>query len=143
MAFPKTKIVCTIGPASNTLEQVCQLIESGMSVARLNFSHGNHEDHGAMIDIIRKASEQTKRPVAILQDLCGPKIRVGEIPGDGLMLAAGNELVLATDGRPAQGNRVSVSLGDLPNQVKAGDRILLADGFMELTVRVRVSPIPR
>ncbi|MGD9006881.1 MAG: pyruvate kinase [Desulfobacteraceae bacterium] len=138
MAFPKTKIVCTIGPASNTLEQVCRLIESGMSVARLNFSHGSHDDHGAMIDIIRKASEQAKRPVAILQDLCGPKIRVGEIPGEGLMLAAGNELVLATDGRPAQGNRVSVSLGDLPNQVKAGDRILLADGFMELTVE-RVS----
>lgn len=138
MTLPKTKIVCTIGPASNTFEQVCLLIENGMSVARLNFSHGSHDDHAAMIRIVREASQKTRRPVAILQDLCGPKIRVGEIPGDGLMLEAGQELILTTDGRPARDNRISVSLGDMPNQVKAGDRILLADGFMELTVE-RVS----
>lgn len=138
MTLPKTKIVCTIGPASNTFEQVCLLIENGMSVARLNFSHGSHDDHAAMIRIVREASQKTGRPVAILQDLCGPKIRVGEIPGDGLMLETGRELILTTDGRPAKDNRVSVSFGDMPNQVKAGDRILLADGFMELTVE-RVS----
>jgi pyruvate kinase len=142
MALAKTKIVCTIGPASNTLEQVRLLIEHGMSVARLNFSHGTHDEHAAMIDTIREASRQTKRPVAILQDLCGPKIRVGKIPGEGLMLAAGDELVLTTDGEPAQGNRISVSLGDLPSQVKAGDRILLADGFMEIMVeRVRAEDV--
>jgi pyruvate kinase len=138
MTLPKTKIVCTIGPASNTFEQVCLLIENGMSVARLNFSHGSHDDHAAMIRVVREASEKTGRPVAILQDLCGPKIRVGEIPGEGLMLKTGRELILTTDGRPARDNRISVSLGDMPNQVKAGDRILLADGFMELTVE-RVS----
>jgi pyruvate kinase len=91
-----------------------------------------------MIRVVREASEKTGRPVAILQDLCGPKIRVGEIPGEGLMLKTGRELILTTDGRPARDNRISVSLGDMPNQVKAGDRILLADGFMELTVE-RVS----
>ncbi len=138
MALPKTKIVCTIGPSSNTPEQICGLIENGMSIARLNFSHGSHDEHAAMIAAIREASRKTERPVAILQDLCGPKIRVGEIPGDGLMLIAGQELVLTTDVKPAQGNRVSVSLGDLPNQVRSGDRILLADGFMEILVE-RVS----
>jgi pyruvate kinase len=134
MVLPKTKIVCTIGPASNTFEKVCRMIENGMSVARLNFSHGNHNDHAAMIKVIRDASEQTGRPVAILQDLCGPKIRVGEIPGDGILLTAGEELILTTDGRSARENRIPVSMGDMPNQVKAGDRILLADGFMELLV---------
>ena len=138
MALPKTKIVCTIGPSTNTPEQICGLIENGMSIARLNFSHGSHDEHAAMITAIREASRKTERPVAILQDLCGPKIRVGEIPGDGLMLIAGQELVLTTDVKPAQGNRVSVSLGDLPNQVRSGDRILLADGFMEILVE-RVS----
>jgi pyruvate kinase len=134
MALPKTKIVCTIGPASNTYEKVCRMIEEGMSVARLNFSHGSHNDHAAMIKVIRSASKQKGRPVAILQDLCGPKIRVGEIPGDGILLTVGEQLILTTDGLPAQENRIPVSMGDMPNQVKAGDRILLADGFMELLV---------
>ncbi len=129
----KTKIVCTIGPSSDTEELLDALIEAGMSVARLNFSHGSHETHALMIQRIRAASKRAGRPVAILQDLCGPKIRVGEIDA-GILLSAGDELVLTTNKGPTEGNRVPVSYAGLPSQVKPGDRILLADGMMDLTV---------
>ncbi len=105
-----------------------------MSVARLNFSHGSHQEHGAIIEKIRKASAEIARPVAILQDLCGPKIRVGDIPGEGIQLSVGQELILTNDQRPAQGNRIPVSYGGLPSQVKPGDRILLADGMMDMVI---------
>jgi pyruvate kinase len=132
--LPRTKIVCTIGPASNSPELLEALIETGMSVARLNFSHGTHSEHGAMIRDIRAAAERQGRAVAILQDLCGPKIRVGKIPGDGLVLASGETMILTTGLKVAEGNRVPVSYQAMPAQVKAGDRILLADGMMELVV---------
>lgn len=134
MTLPKTKIVCTIGPASNSPEVMTALVESGMSVARLNFSHGTHSEHARMIRLIRETSRQLNRPIAILQDLCGPKIRVGEIPGPGMVLSSGQTLILTSEQAPAHDNRVPVSYGDLPSQVKAGDRILLADGMMELVV---------
>ena len=85
--MPKTKIVCTIGPASESAGMIRRLITTGMNVARLNFSHGTHEEHKEKIDTIRSISDEIGRPVAILQDLCGPKIRVGEIPGSGIRLA--------------------------------------------------------
>jgi pyruvate kinase len=134
MNLPKTKIVCTIGPASSSPEVMAALIENGMSVARLNFSHGTHQDHGRMIRLIRETSKKLGRPVAVLQDLCGPKIRVGEIPGPGIQLASGQTLILTNMQEAALENRVPVSYGDLPSQVKVGDRILLADGLMELSV---------
>lgn len=133
--LPKTKIVCTIGPSSGSPEVIGALIKNGMSVARLNFSHGSHKEHGRLIRDIRAASQAEGRPVAILQDLCGPKIRVGEIPGEGIQLSAGEQLVLTGQKEPAGDNHVPVSFGDLPSQVKVGDRILLADGFMELVVQ--------
>lgn len=134
MTLAKTKIVCTIGPASNTRELIAALIEKGMSVARLNFSHGTHREHGRMIRSIRAASAELGRPVAILQDLCGPKIRVGDLSGEGLQLFPGQEVILTTLPDSGGENRVPVSYSDMPAQVKAGDRILLADGLMELTV---------
>ncbi|MCJ8500060.1 pyruvate kinase [Desulfatitalea alkaliphila] len=134
MNLPKTKIVCTVGPASDSPEVLTTMIENGMSVARLNFSHGTHKEHGRVIGLIREISERLGRPVAILQDLGGPKIRVGAIAGDGLPLQPGQQLILTNQAGEAKGNRVSVSYGDLPSQVKAGNRILLADGLMELTV---------
>jgi pyruvate kinase len=134
MMKSKTKIVCTIGPASNSPEIVKTLIAEGMNVARLNFSHGSHQDHGKMIKVIRNASEAVGRPVAILQDLCGPKIRVGELPHPGVQLKAGNRIILSTDKQPAGEGKIPVSYSGLPSQVKAGDRILLADGIMELEV---------
>ncbi len=132
--LPRTKIVCTIGPSSNSTEVIGGLITNGMSLARLNFSHGTHQDHGAMIKKIRAASAAANRPVAILQDLCGPKIRIGDIPDPGIRICVGETLVLTVDNKPALGNRVPVSYKALPSQVKPGDRILLADGLMDLTV---------
>ncbi len=134
MMIPKTKIVCTIGPTSNSPEIVKALIEEGMSVARLNFSHGSHHDHGKMIEVIRREATAAGRPVAILQDLCGPKIRVGEIPHPGIQLSNGQRIVLTTDKQSVGEGRVPVSYSGLASQVKAGDRILLADGIMDLTV---------
>lgn len=133
--LPKTKIVCTIGPASNSFQAIKAMIENGLSVARLNFSHGTHKEHGELIRMIRKAASEAGRPVAVLQDLCGPKIRVGEIPAPGIRLASGQTMILTTGTKPARGNRIPVSFSGLPSQVKVGDRILLADGLMDLTVR--------
>ncbi len=133
-AMHKTKIVCTIGPACASESVLMEMIESGMNVARLNFSHGDHPMHAEMIRMIRSASEKTGTPVAILQDLQGPKIRVGEIAGSGLHLAAGDTLILSTLSFTGADNRVSVSYPQLPGDVSAGDRILLADGLMEIEV---------
>lgn len=131
----KTKIVCTIGPACDSPEMIRSLIEKGMNVARLNFSHGTHEEHLDKIRTIRDISESMGRSIAILQDLCGPKIRVGKVNDPGISLKAGQTLILTSDDIPGEGNRVSVSYKPLPSEVKQGDIILLADGMMELVVR--------
>lgn len=132
--MPKTKIICTIGPASDTPEGIRKLIKNGMNVARLNFSHGTHAEHREKIGLIRSISGELERPVAILLDLCGPKIRVGEVPPPGIRLVSGQTFVLT--GRDIEGadEMVSVSYRDLSRDVKPGDRILLADGLMELVV---------
>ena len=132
--LPKTKIVCTIGPACETPETIRELIASGMSVARLNFSHGTHSDHKKKIHIIRKIAEDLGKPVAILQDLGGPKIRVGHIPDPGVRVEPGQNITLTTQTVEGSEQRISVSYPFLGEQVKAGDRILLADGFLELRV---------
>lgn len=132
--MPKTKIVCTIGPSSHTPETISQLIRSGMNVARLNFSHGTHADHLEKIHLIRKISDQLDQPVPILQDLCGQKIRVGEIREPGIQLNSGQVFILTSQPIEGSGNRVSVSYRNLPGEVKVNDRIMLADGLMELVV---------
>ena len=131
----KTKIVCTIGPASGSREVLRELIESGMDVARLNFSHGTYDQHREKVQIIRDLSAELHRPVAILQDLRGPKIRVGDIPDPGVRLEPGQKFILTTRKIEGSAEGVSVSYPDLARDVKAGDRILLADGLMELVVR--------
>ncbi len=130
----RTKIVCTIGPSSIEKHVIEALIGSGMSVARLNFSHGTRSDHAEAIERIRSASEAMERPVAVLQDLCGPKIRIGEIRAPGIRLEPGDELTLTTLPADGGGHRVSVSYAGLPGDVEKGDSILLADGMMELRV---------
>jgi pyruvate kinase len=130
----KTKIVCTIGPASASAQVIEAMIQNGMDVARLNFSHGSHEDHEEKIRLIRDISERLNRPVAILQDLAGPKIRVGFIPEPGVMLEPGQAFMLTTRNVEGTRDRVSISYRTLPREVKIGDRILLADGLMELQV---------
>ena len=129
-----TKIVCTIGPASESPEIIRALVEHGMNVARLNFSHGSHREHREKIQVIRGVSEELDRPVAILQDLAGPKIRVGEIPKPGIRLEVGQSFMLTTSNVTGTHERVSVSYPSLPDEVEPGDRILLSDGSIELLV---------
>ncbi len=132
--IPKTKIVCTIGPASEAPEVLRALISKGLSVARLNFSHGTRQEHAEKIRLIRKISAELNIPVAILQDLSGPKIRVGEIPDPGIRLEKGKPFILTAEQGIGQENKVSVSYKNLPSELKEDDTILLADGFMELRV---------
>ena len=133
--IPKTKIICTLGPASETREMIKSLVQSGMNVARLNFSHGTPAEHGEKIRIIREVSDELNIPVAILQDLAGPKIRVGLIPEPGIRIESGQSLILSTKKFVGTPEKVSVSYDRLPAEVKEGDKILLADGFMELVVK--------
>ncbi|MFL5627835.1 MAG: pyruvate kinase [Ktedonobacteraceae bacterium] len=131
----RTKIVCTIGPATNSEERLEQLIRAGMNVARLNFSHGTQDEHAIVIARIRAISLRLGYPIAILQDLQGPKIRVGRLQGGGpVMLAEGAQVTITT--RPVIGDSrtISTTYPDLAKDVKVGDRILLDDGLLELRV---------
>lgn len=131
----RTKIVCTIGPATNSQEQLEQLMRAGMNVARLNFSHGTQDEHAIVIERIRAISVHLGCPIAILQDLQGPKIRTGPLQGgQPVKLVDGATFTITT--RPVEGNAqlVSTTYQQLPQDVKAGDRILLDDGLMELRV---------
>ncbi|MFQ5772495.1 MAG: pyruvate kinase, partial [bacterium] len=130
----KTKIVCTIGPASDTEEMLGQLMEAGMNVARLNFSHGSQESHAQTIQRIRAVADKKGLPVAILQDLSGPKIRVGQFKEGSVQLHAGQTFVLTVAEVPGDNQRASVTYSKLPKEVKVNDRILLADGSIELVV---------
>ena len=133
------KILCTLGPASHTPEVVGALIDAGMNAARLNFSHGSHEDHARTFKTVRRESSRRNTPVAILADLQGPKLRVGKIPGDGFELAQGSKLAISTDpdGPVEQVGdlaKVTTTYAQLTSDCVAGDRILLDDGNIELTV---------
>src|SRR5215469_11263678 len=136
MALPKnkTKIVATIGPASETREMLSRLIRAGLNVARLNFSHGNFEDHAERIRRIRSAAEEVGRRVAIMADLPGPKMRIGKIEPEPIHLRPGENFSLTVDEITGNSQRVSVSFKGLPQVVKPGDRLFLNDGLVELTV---------
>ena len=130
----KTKIVCTIGPASESSQVLKSLMKAGMDVARLNFSHGTHEEHLRKIKEIRKLSDRLKRPVTILQDLSGPKIRVGKVKEGGIDLKQGEKFILTNRRILGDEKGVSVTYPSLPMEVKSGDTLLLADGAIELQV---------
>ncbi|MBI3091853.1 MAG: pyruvate kinase [Candidatus Tectomicrobia bacterium] len=129
-----TKIVCTLGPASSSEEGIGCLLDAGMEVARLNFAHGSRETHARLIERLRAAAEARGRGVAILQDLRGPKVRVGSIAGGSILLRGGDDVVLT--GREIAGTprELPVSYGDLHTAVRPGDRLLLAEGSIELRV---------
>ncbi len=130
----KTKIVCTIGPATNSQKMIEKMILSGMNVARLNFSHGIHEDHAKTIEYIKAAREKTGRPVAIMLDTKGPEVRVGKLEGGEALLTIGDEFTLTS--KEILGNReiISQSYPELASQLKEGDRVLLDDGSISLVV---------
>jgi pyruvate kinase len=130
----RAKIVCTLGPASNTPELVGALIDEGMDVARLNFSHGDYDSHHAMIKIIRREAQKRGRAVAILQDLQGPKIRVGTFTRGQTELEPGKEFTITTRDVPGDDGIVSTTYKGLPHDVAPGDSILLDDGYFKLEV---------
>ena len=134
MFMRRTKIVCTIGPASDSLVMIERLIDAGMNVARLNFAHGTHEYHGDTIRKIRSVSEKKGIPIAILQDLAGPKIRVGKFEKDSICLEVDQIFILTNEAVLGDENRAFVSYPKLTEEVKVNDRILLADGSVELYV---------
>jgi len=130
----RTKIVCTIGPASRSPEMLRALVTSGMNVARLNFSHGDYEVHGENVSRIRDAAEEVGLPVAILMDLQGPKLRVGQMEGEGVPLRQDEEVTLTSRTVIGKPGLVPVQYKQLPTLVEPGDRILLDDGLLELVV---------
>lgn len=136
MAFRHSKIVCTIGPASCSPRLIERLFRAGMDVARLNFSHGSHEDHAQTINVLRATSVHLQRPIAILADLQGPKIRTGALAGGGpVQLREGQKFVITTARVLGDSTRVSTIFKPLPREVHRGDRILLSDGLIELRVQ--------
>ncbi|WP_248253392.1 pyruvate kinase [Fictibacillus marinisediminis] len=130
----KTKIVCTIGPASESVEKLTQLIETGMNVARLNFSHGDFEEHGARIKNIREASAKLGKTVAILLDTKGPEIRTQTLEGGVAELQSGEELVISMEEVMGTSQKISVTYPGLVDDVHVGSKILLDDGLIELEV---------
>ncbi len=128
------KIVATIGPSSQDEATIRELLEAGVNVARLNFSHGTHDDHALVIERLRRISKEMGRPICILQDLQGPKIRTGELTEGKVELIAGQTLTLTSSPVSGDAQLVSVDFPDLPRSVQPGGRILLDDGNLELTV---------
>jgi len=131
----KTKIIATIGPASNNEIVLGRMIKRGMNIARLNFSHGSLEEHSKTIKLIRKLSSEFLKPVSILQDLPGPKIRIGLLPDKGIKLEHGSEFILTTENILGSTEIVSINYPGLPGDVQSNDQILLADGNIELLVK--------
>jgi pyruvate kinase len=135
MSFRHSKIVCTIGPASRSPKMIDRLLRAGMDVARLNCSHGSHEDHARSIALLRATGVQHEKPIAILADLQGPKIRTGALAGGGpVLLRTGQRFEITTAKILGDSTRVNTTFTPLPREVHKGDRILLSDGLIELRV---------
>jgi pyruvate kinase len=133
----RTKIVCTLGPASSSREVLGGLVDAGLNVARLNFSHGSHEDHAARVSLVRALGNECGQPIALLGDLQGPRIRIGVLP-EARVLETGEDLVLVPEGSE-RGDEVPVTYDALAEDVHVGDRILVDDGLIELIV-MKVEP---
>src|SRR5437773_5259241 len=132
-----TKIVCTIGPSSSDVATLDRLVAAGMDVARLNFSHGTHAEHAEVIQRLRAAEERWRRPIAILQDLQGPKIRLGTFGpagGDRVDLESGQRFTLVPERVAGTRERASVAPPDCLRELKPGDAILMDDGMIQLEV---------
>jgi pyruvate kinase len=133
----KTKIVCTIGPASESVDRLVALMNAGMNVARLNFSHGDHKEHGARIANIREAARRTGKTVGILLDTKGPEIRTGDMATEKVVLKAGQQLIISMKEIKGTAEKISVTYPGLAKDVHPGSKILLDDGLIELEVLSR------
>ncbi|KUG09496.1 pyruvate kinase [Solirubrum puertoriconensis] len=133
--FNKTKIVATVGPASNTYDKLAMLIREGVDVFRLNFSHGAHEEHLAVINLVRRLNKDLRTHVGLLQDLQGPKIRLGDVEGGSFEIKAGEQIMLVCGEKEiSRPGRISTIYLGLARDVKPGDMILIDDGKLELRV---------
>jgi pyruvate kinase len=132
-SFCRTKIVCTLGPSSASPDTLRGLIESGMNVARINFSHGTHEQHAETISIVRRLAQEAAKPIAILGDLQGPRIRIGDLKTP-IPLEPGAEVVLAPETSGTRTGVIPVTYDLLADDLRPGNRILIDDGLLELTV---------
>lgn len=130
----KTKIVCTIGPSSEQLDVLKELLVSGMNVARLNFSHGTHDEHRYRIKQIKKASEETGIPVALMLDTKGPEVRIGLLENGKVFLHEGKEVILTTEELLGNEKQIYVNYRGLPQDIEVGSRLLLDDGLISLSV---------
>jgi pyruvate kinase len=130
----RAKIVCTLGPATSTQERINALITAGLDVARLNLSHGSHADHLHSYQLVRAGSDAIGRSVGVLADLQGPKIRLGEFPGGPVLLTAGDEFTITTDDIPGDRHEAATTYQGLADDVRAGDRILIDDGNVQVDV---------
>ena len=130
----KTKIVCTLGPASEDREVLGKMLGAGMNIARLNFSHGDFESHSRMVENLREAARNTGKRVAILADLPGPKIRIGRLSEEPIAIVPESLLTLTTNDIIGNAERISVNFSDLPEVVKSGDTLFINDGFIQLDV---------
>ena len=130
----KTKIICTLGPASSSEEVIEQMLLAGMNVARFNFSHGTHEYHKKSIETFRRVRDRMKIPAAVLLDTKGPEIRVGEVVDGGAELKRGKTFTLTTETVIGNSERVSISYADLPRQLSVGQKVLMDDGMIILKV---------
>lgn len=130
----KTKIVCTLGPASEDRRILEKMLHAGMDIARLNFSHGDFESHGRMVESLRAAAQSAGKRVAILADLPGPKIRIGRLAEEPVVVATDSVVTLTTKDFIGNSERISVNFPDLPKVVKKGDTLFINDGFLQLEV---------
>ncbi len=130
----KTKIICTLGPASGSEETIVKMIEAGMNVARLNFSHGSREDQKVLIELVKKVRKKLNEPVAIMLDTKGPEYRIGSFEGGRAVLSEGQSFRFTSEDVTGNGERVSVSYSRLPEELYAGDIILVNDGLVKLAV---------
>ena len=129
----RTKIVCTLGPASQSEETLREMIRAGMDVARINFSHGDHETHARNSALVRRLAQEEGRVLAVMGDLQGPKLRVGEIAAQ-VTLREGQDFNLTTRPVPGDDREVNFPHPEVIGGVRAGDRVLLDDGLLELEV---------
>ena len=134
LIYRRTKIIATVGPASSDIDMITSLIDAGVNVFRLNMSHGEHESHEAVFRTIRDVSEQLNQSVGILADLCGPKIRTGKFKNDGIELVTGSEVTITTRDVLGQPDLIPSQYASLASDVEVSDRILMADGLIELQV---------
>ncbi len=133
MGIRRSKLICTLGPACDSVDGLKALIDAGMDVARFNFSHGSHDEHGARLSRLREASEAKKKPIAVLQDLCGPKIRTGTFDAP-FELARGAETTLIEGSGKGEAERIPITYEGLAGDVNVGDRIMFDDGRIVLQV---------